>query len=202
MKERVYEAFPHFRAYYKMRRHKAPKIYDSNIIGNNQVSVKKEPKKIKGFSHFGKYTLYEVPLIDKYAQSAYKELVNSNENLDVLSKIPYSYEGDKINHGDHVCFEVQGDLMDDGTRDSICDGDLALCREIKKNLWHKDLHTYKWNFLFIHETLGMTPGQIISHDVDSGLIKVKRLNIFCEDIMMNLSEVLRLYKITSIRRKL
>ena len=94
-------------------------------------------------------------------------------------------------------FDVDGDSMDDNTRDAICDRDIVLGREIKRELWKCKLHIKEWEFVIVH-TEGITIKRIVEHDIETGQIKCHSFNPFYEDFDLNLEDVIELYNVIKI----
>ena len=104
---------------------------------------------------------------------------------------------DREYKGKYRCFEVEGDSMDDDSRSAICDRDVVLGREIKRELWKSKLHIRDWNFIIVH-TEGISIKSIVEHDVEKGIIKCHSKNNFYEDYYLNLDDVIELYNMIKI----
>ena len=88
--------------------------------------------------------------------------------------------------------------MDNGTKESICDGDIVLAREIQRDLWRYRLHINDWYFIIVHRTEGIAIKQIIDHDVEHGIITCHSLNDMFRDYKIYLDEVEELYNLIKI----
>ena len=88
---------------------------------------------------------------------------------------------DRTYHGKYMLFEAEGDSMDNGTKESICDGDIVLAREIQRDLWRYRLHINDWYFIIVHRTEGIAIKQIIDHDVEHGISLVIH-SMICSEI--------------------
>ena len=104
---------------------------------------------------------------------------------------------DRTYKGKYRCFEVEGDSMDDGTRNAICDRDIILGRDIKRDLWKSKLHIKDWDFIIVHMD-GITVKRIIEHDTDNGVIKCHSTNPLYDDFILNLDQIIELYNVIKI----
>src|SRR5690606_28808049 len=93
---------------------------------------------------------------------------------------------------------VEGDSMDDGSRNSLCEGDKILCREVKQELWTSKLHFKDWYFVMAMKNDGIVVKQITAHDVENGIICCHSLNPLFEDFEINLRDVAELYNVIKI----
>ena len=108
-----------------------------------------------------------VPVIHIKAQCGYLAGYGDAEYINTLPTMPVIV--DQTYHGKYRIFEAEGDSMDDGSRNSICDGDKLLCREVRRDLWLPKLHINDWYFVIVHRTKGISIKQITAQD-DSGNI--------------------------------
>ncbi|MDO3391604.1 S24 family peptidase [Bacteroides sp. ET489] len=104
---------------------------------------------------------------------------------------------DRTYHGKYMIFEAEGDSMDDGTRNSICDGDKLLCREVRRDLWLPKLHINDWYFVIVHRTEGIAIKQIINQD-ENGNITCHSLNNMFNDYTLNLDDVVEIYNVIKV----
>lgn len=137
-----------------------------------------------------------VPMVPVRAKAGYLVGFGDREYIDTLPTIPVIT--DRTFHGKYRCFEVEGDSMDDGTRDALCERDIVMAREVKKELWQYKLHFRDWDFVIVHKD-GILIKRIINHDVERGIITCHSLNpMFGPDFTVNLSEVYELYNVIKI----
>jgi hypothetical protein len=141
-----------------------------------------------------------VPLIDKYAHAGYMRGYGDTEFMDTLPTIAMNV--DRLPKGDYRAFEVRGESMNDGTRDSICEGDILIGRNLESDYWKSKLHIHKWNFIIVHKTDGILVKQIVDHDVAKGVITIHSTNKSPEfkDEKINLSEVAQLFNVVRVVR--
>lgn len=140
-----------------------------------------------------------VPFVNQYAYGGYLSGFGDQEYLENLPTLPWS--NDQEHKGDYLCFEVKGDSMDDGSWQSILEGDILLCRNIRKDYWKSKLHIHKWDFVIVHQEKGIIVKRIIKHDVDAGIITIHSLNDFYDDQEIDLREVSQILNIVDIKRK-
>lgn len=137
-----------------------------------------------------------VPLVHVRAQCGYLCGYGDAEYIDTLPTLPVIV--DRTYHGKYRLFEAEGDSMDDGTRQSICDGDIVLGREVQRALWRSRLHIHDWYFIIVHCTEGISIKKIIDHDVENGVITCHSLNDMFNDYKVELDEVAELYNLIKI----
>lgn len=92
--------------------------------------------------------------------------------------------------------------MDDGSRNSIVDGDWVLCREIEPTLWEHKLDQKDWVFVILHKTHGLVLKKIIAHDNTSQTISCRSLNVFYKDVDYALNQVQAIYNVVGFKRNL
>ena len=137
-----------------------------------------------------------VPLIHVRAQCGYLNGYGDKEYIESLPTLPVIV--DKTYHGNYRLFEAEGDSMDDGSRNSICDGDIVLGREVQRPLWQYKLHINDWYFIIVHRTEGISIKKIIDHDVEHGIITCHSLNNMFQDYKVRLDEVAELFNLIKI----
>lgn len=136
-----------------------------------------------------------VPVIHIKAQCGYLAGYGDTEYIDTLPTMPVIV--DKTYHGKYRIFEAEGDSMDDGSRNSICDGDKLLCREVRRDLWLPKLHINDWYFVIVHRTKGISIKQITAQD-DKGNITCHSLNELFNDYTVNLDDVVEIYNVIKV----
>lgn len=158
------------------------------VSTNSQIISNVHPIENIGFMN--------VPLVHLRAQCGYLNGYGDQEYIDTLPTLPVIV--DRTYHGNYRLFEAEGDSMDDGSRSSICDGDIVLGREVKRDLWQYRLHINDWYFIIIHRTEGISIKKIISHDVEHGIITCHSLNDMFRDYQLHLDEIAELYNLIKI----
>ena len=136
-----------------------------------------------------------VPLVPIRGKAGYLTGYGDMEFIESLPTLPVIV--DREYKGKYRCFEVEGDSMDDDSRGSICDRDIVLGREIKRELWRCKLHIRDWNFIIVHKD-GISIKSIVEHDVERGIIRCHSKNNFYDDFSLNLDDVIELYNLIKI----
>lgn len=114
-----------------------------------------------------------------------------------------SFETDKIVHGKYFAFEVKGESMDDGTRNSFEEGDRILVRELDRLHWKNGLrfndHPY-WVVVFDSSVLIK---QIVAQDLEKGTITFHSLNPSPEysDFVLEMDKIRALYYVLQKKPK-
>jgi len=140
-----------------------------------------------------------VPLVNQYAYAGYMSGYGDNEFISELPKIPFIV--DREYKGEYICFEVKGDSMECESNESINEGDILLCRNVRQDYWRSKLHISKWDFVIVHKTRGIVVKRITNHNVDTGEITLHSLNEMYPDYTVNLSEVEKLFNIVEVKKK-
>ena len=136
-----------------------------------------------------------VPVVHIKARCGYLAGYEDREYIGSLPTMPVIV--DRTYHGKYMIFEAEGDSMDDGTRNSICDGDKLLCREVRRDLWLPKLHINDWYFVIVHRTEGIAIKQITNQD-EKGNITCHSLNEMFNDYTLNLDDVLEIYNVIKV----
>lgn len=136
-----------------------------------------------------------VPVVHIKARCGYMAGYADEGYIDSLPTMPVIV--DKTYHGRYMIFEAEGDSMDDGTRNSICDGDKLLCREVRRDLWLPKLHINDWYFVIVHRTEGIAIKQITAQD-ENGNITCHSLNEMFNDYSINLDDVAEIYNVIKV----
>lgn len=140
-----------------------------------------------------------VPLVPQYAYGGYRRGFADDEFIETLPKAVFLVEREY--KGTYRAFEVRGDSMDDGSRDSYVEGDILLCREIKKELWiDSKLHIRKWDFVIVHKTEGIVVKRIIEHNVRAGTLTLHSLNPVYPDETVKISDVHQIFNVLKVER--
>ncbi|WP_316745139.1 helix-turn-helix transcriptional regulator [Pedobacter antarcticus] len=122
----------------------------------------------------GRYRM-SVPLVEYQAKAGYLMEYADHNFIEDLPK--HEITVNKYHKGRYIAFEVDGESMDDGSINSIPDGCIITCREIKRELWYSRLHTHKYpNWVFVHKTMGVVVKQIVSQNLETGVLILHSLN--------------------------
>ena len=137
----------------------------------------------------------KVPFIPIRGKGAYLKCHENVDYIESLDTIPIVI--DRSFKGKFLCFEVDGDSMDDGTRKAICDKDIVLGREIKREFWGNKLRVADWDFIVVYNE-GITIKRISEFNMATGIFKCHSLNPLYEDVEYHLDEVIELYNLIKI----
>lgn len=143
----------------------------------------------------------QVPLISKYAYAGYLRGYGDQEYVDALPTLPFILPDEQTARGEYVAIEVKGDSMDNGTDESLKDGDILLCRRIHQSLWTSyKLHIRKWNFVIMCNE-GILVKRIVDHNIAEHTITIHSLNELYQDEVVNLTEVREIFNVVQMMRK-
>ena len=138
-----------------------------------------------------------VRLVSQYAYAGYLSGYGDDEYLDSLPLIDFT--PDREMTGNWLAFEVRGDSMDDGSKESYIEGEIVICREVEPDYWRDSrLFINKRDFVIVHKE-GILIKRIIAHDVESHTITIHSLNPLYKDRTINLKDVLQIYSIIESR---
>lgn len=144
-------------------------------------------------------SVMHVPLVNQYAYAGYMSGSGDMEYIETLPKIPFVL--DKEYKGEYLCFEVKGDSMDDESHQSYLEGDILLCRNIRKEYWKSKLHINKWDFVIVHKEKGIVVKRILKHNVEEGIITLHSFNDYYCDYDVHLNDVDKIFNIVDLQRK-
>ena len=115
-----------------------------------------------------------VPLVEYQAYAGYLGGWNDPEYIEDLPK--HWINVDKRYRGLYRAFVVRGNSMNDGTLESIIDGDIVTCRLIEKEFWLSKFHMHQYsNFVIVHKD-GILVKELKDHEVGNGKIVVRSRN--------------------------
>lgn len=147
----------------------------------------------------GRYKM-NVPLVPFCAYARFANEVDTLEP-DKEGWEAESFEVPQIVHGKYLSFEIKGDSMDNGTRESFEDGDKVLVRELDRIHWKDGLRYNKSPYWVIVFDSSVLIKQIIDQDINSGEITCHSLNNSPQytDFKLKLDEIRKLYYV--VQRK-
>lgn len=139
----------------------------------------------------------KVPLVSQYAQAGYLVGYNSPEYMNQLPTIDFT--PDREMTGNYLAFEIKGDSMDDGSKQSYIEGEIVICREVEPYLWRDSkLHINRRDFVIVHEE-GILIKRIIAHDVPNHTITIHSLNPMYPDREIDLAQVRQIFSVVESR---
>lgn len=166
------------------------RIYEVFTYLNNKTEV--SPVR-EGQTHV------KVPLVSQYAYAGYLGGFADQEYLETLPTIDFI--PDREMTGNYLGFEVRGDSMDDGSKDSYEQGEILVCREVEPYNWkNSPLHFNKRDFVIVHSD-GILVKRIISHDVNNHTIVIHSLNPEYPDRTLDLADVRQIFSIIESRKQ-
>jgi phage repressor protein C with HTH and peptisase S24 domain len=146
------------------------------------------------------YSVMLVPVVNQYAYAGYLRGYGDAEYVGSLPHMPWVV--DKEYKGNYFTFEVRGDSMDDGTRDSYVDGDFLLCREISHDLWKTSkLHIRNWDFVIVHKSEGILVKKITEHNLTRSILTLHSLNNLYPDLEVNLKDIAQIFNVVQVARR-
>lgn len=165
------------------------------LLGRGEIE---SPKTGKDASPIVSPNVMMVPLVGQYAQAGYLSGFTETDYMEALPHIPIM--ADHELKGEYLAFEVRGDSMDDQSDESLKEGDILVCRNIKKDYWQYKLHISKWDFVIVHRTEGILVKRIVDHNVETGEIHLHSLNPMYPDFILSLCDVAQLFNVVQVSR--
>ena len=179
------------------------KMFNDNLtpIGPRKAEEVDENTHGVRFIGTGEGMRIEVPLVPYAALGSpldeFAELLQDNGYERV------SFPVDAKHHGKYFAFRVEGDSMDDGTRDGFQPGDIVLVRELDRSDWMPKLHISRWKYWVICWGNCVRLKQIVSQAEDGSAITCHSLNPSPEftDFTLQLDDVTRLFNVVRVQPK-
>lgn len=114
-----------------------------------------------------------VPFIPICAYAGYVDEYRDAEFIERLEEREFYVK--EIHHGEYYSFEIKGDSMDDGSRDSLINGDVVLARNLDRSHWrglrYKEVKAW---IIVLKNTIVCK--RIIDVDLKNGIFKCHSLN--------------------------
>jgi phage repressor protein C with HTH and peptisase S24 domain len=135
--------------------------------------------------------------------AAYGQFANEADSLEASADewSEETYEVDRVGHGHYLSFEVKGDSMDTGTRQSFEAGDRVLVRELGRTHWRDQIRFRDYPYWVVVFGSSVLLKQIIAQDIEHGILTFHSLNPSPEyaDFCLSEDEIRSLYYV--IRKK-
>ena len=164
----------------------------------NEPSVKYGDAKI---IDIGDSYLMHVPLVNHYAYASYLNGYADPEYIEKLPTVPWVV--DKEHKGKYMTFIVKNESMDDGTIEGYRADDKVLGREIPQHHWQNKLHIKRWkDYVIIHRTDGIIFKRIAKHDTVKSVLTLHSLNPTYEDFEVSMNDIVQLYNVVQLSRKM
>lgn len=142
-----------------------------------------------------------IPLVSQYAQAGYLSGYMDPYYMETLPTIDFT--PDREMTGNYLAFEVRGDSMDDGSKESYTEGEIVICREVEPYLWRDSrLHINKRDFVIVHED-GVLLKRIVNHDVQHHTITIHSLNpnpVYADKVI-DLANVRKIFSVVESRKQ-
>ncbi len=149
----------------------------------------------------GKF-LMNTPLIPIKAYAGY---ITSWGDEEYISDLPvHPIIVDQAHRGEYKSFEVTGDSMDDGTKNSIEDRSIATGRRLDRSHWKNKFHLKKFSRFIIVSLDGILIKEIIDHDTKTGIITCHSLNPDKKqypDFELSLDRVIQIFNVVQVTKK-
>lgn len=138
-----------------------------------------------------------VPLVSQYAYAGYLGGYGDPEYVEQLPTIDFT--PDREMTGNWLAFEVKGDSMDDGSKESYVEGEIVICREVEREYWRDSrLFINKRDFVIVHEE-GILIKRIAEHNLQQHTITIHSLNPMYPDRTLRLDQVKQIFSIVESR---
>jgi phage repressor protein C with HTH and peptisase S24 domain len=138
-----------------------------------------------------------IPLVSQYAYAGYLGGYGDPEYVGTLPTIDFT--PDREMTGNWLAFEVKGDSMDNGSKESYVEGEIVICREVEPEYWRDSrLFINKRDFVIVHEE-GILIKRITEHNVEAHTITIHSLNPMYPDRTLNLEHVHQIFSIVESR---
>ena len=110
--------------------------------------------------------------------AAFGQFANESDRLDPQMEEwrEETYEVDRVARGNYLSFEVKGDSMDTGTRQSFEAGDKVLCRELERVYWRDRIRFDQRPYWVVVFGTSVLIKQMIAQDMERGILTFHSLN--------------------------
>lgn len=131
--------------------------------------------------------------------AAFGQFANDSDRLEPLREEWgwETYEVDRLARGNYLSFEVQGNSMDTGMRQSFEPGDKVLVREVERMYWKEGIRYETWPYYVVVFGTSVLLKQIIQQDKERGILTFHSLNPSPEytDFTLCMDDIRALYKV-------
>ena len=137
--------------------------------------------------------------------AAFGQFANDSDRLEPLNEEwgEEIYEVDRLARGNYLSFEVQGESMDTGSRQSFEAGDKVLVRELEREFWTERIRFNDWPYWVVIFGSSVLLKQIIAQDEEHGILTFHSLNPSPEyaDFNLCVDDIRGLYKVIKKKPK-
>lgn len=167
--------------------------------GDMEVGTESKAESKSVLSQMSHQEVLITPLVSKYSQREFIVNFKNESYIQKLNKVPWinSFGNDPAMF---TTFEVKGDKMDDNSPQSFLDGDLVLAIELKIENW-PNFEKTKASYVVLHDSLGILICRIIGSSQSENSLTCHFLNDFYQDIYIDKSTILTIYRIVELRRE-
>lgn len=174
----------------------------SNAVSMGEIQINEEESPYIDLGNG--QLLMIVPLIPIKASASYREHYQDthfiNDNFD-----KHYFPVTRQYRGRYFAFVVDGDSMDDGTKEAIEEGSTVTGREIQKIHWRNKFHLHSFKDYVIVHNDAIFVKRIINHDTVNGIITCHSLNpdkIKHADFDLKLDDCLQILNIVNVTRSI
>jgi len=129
--------------------------------------------------------------------AAFGQFANDSDRLDPINEEwgEETYEVDKIVRGHYLSFEVRGDSMDTGSRESFEAGDRILVRELERECWREPIRFKDHPYFVVVFGSSVLLKEMVDHDTATCTLTFHSLNPSPEyaDFSVSLNDIRALY---------
>ena len=201
---KIIGAFPHYNKIWVLTGAGNP-ILDSltevPVKDNEGIFYTENNNNVKFYDLGNKYRM----VVKLIPFAAYGQFANEYDTLEPEKESweEESFETDKIVHGKYFAFEMKGDSMDDGKRNSFEEGDKILVRELNRTHWKDGLRFNDHPFWVVVFDSSVLIKQIIDQDLEKGTITFHSLNPSPEysDFTLKMDDIRALYYVLQKKPK-
>lgn len=200
LSDRIIDVFPHYSRSWLLsgegdmfantseaskKPHKAPK--EVEVVPDGSRIIQTLPIiPIEAQAGIGKGFLY-----DKDPSQDPEEIYDEFDSMEVVLERETSDR--------YKLFRVKGDSMTDGTLNSICSGDVILCREVYPEDWKLGLTNNRFpNVVVVIEEEGILIKRLIKHSKKKETISLHSINPQYDDFTVDLKNVRAFYYVERI----
>ncbi|PXV66917.1 hypothetical protein CLV62_104178 [Dysgonomonas alginatilytica] len=103
---------------------------------------------------------------------------------------------DRINSGAYAAFEVRGEAMDDNSRYSLSNGDIAISKEVKIEDLSEEINPKDFWVILIENDILIRKIKGYNQNENSIVFKANNPSIEYADFSLNVSDIKRIYQVT------
>ncbi|MBK5723074.1 helix-turn-helix transcriptional regulator [Dysgonomonas sp. Marseille-P4677] len=138
-------------------------------------------------------------LISLVQRRSMDEYISKHEDESFLYNLPtIPLRIDESFKGKYMCFEIDGDGMNDGSNKSLLDGDIVLGREIQRGSWGHNIQVSDFYFIIVSNN-NISICKILDNNIHGREFICEPLNpIYGEKYSIRMSDVQELYHVVKL----